>query len=629
MWRKIRIISLLLIIRGIVPAFGIGGNDTSVTAKLPVDLPSLRATADSLMKRYRFGEAAALLREAKDHADSAATVQIEEGMIQAQNGENMMNYCGTPVAVARERFSIRDFFLYYPLEEHSWRKTPNQLDSTGGMFAAAVNVPDTAGEIFWSAEDRDGIRNIYHSSRGDSLWTAPELLNEQMTSSFDEIYPMLSPDGKQLFFASRGLYGMGGFDLYVSKWDDGQKDWGKPENMGFPYSSPYDDFLYINTEDGKYSMFASNRGCRADSVDIYVLEFDSMPVRRAVTDYRELETLCRLDPIEDPSRMDNGSAVAGNVQDNSEMRRYSEKMQRVRSLRDSIYRFNLSIDADRGRLAEVSGAEKSQLAALIISKEAAIPVLQDSLAVATRALQQIEMQFLQSGVVIDPEKLQHDADREIVGVSSGYTFSKKDFGEDLDLPMEKPKSSFDYTFCVLPEGRFAEDNTLPGGIIYQIQLFSIVGKATVRQIKGLSPVFERPGAGGKRIYSAGVFHSYKDVLSNLNRVKRAGFRSAFIVAFKDGQPISVTKARTLEKTTRELYQIRIFPAEGNSLSEAERTAIAAITSADMARISEDGVISFLLGPFEDKAEAETVLSALQSAGISDSRLESAEELGDR
>ena len=68
--------------------------------------------------------------------------------------------------------------------------------------------------------------------------------------------------------------------------------------------------------------------------------------------------------------------------------------------------------------------------------------------------------------------------------------------------MEKPKESFDYTFMILPQGRFAEDNTLPGGLCYQIQLFSMTAKATVKQIKGLSPVFERQGTNGRRIYSA-------------------------------------------------------------------------------------------------------------------------------
>ena len=70
-------------------------------------------------------------------------------------------------------------------------------------------VKNTDRTVFWSAEDEAGARNIYESSLRDSLWSLPALLNEQMTSASDEIYPMLSPDGKSLFFSSKGLYGVG------------------------------------------------------------------------------------------------------------------------------------------------------------------------------------------------------------------------------------------------------------------------------------------------------------------------------------------------------------------------------------------------------------------------------------
>lgn len=397
----------------------------------------------------------------------ADAVRLDEMMVPAQNGSNMTGFCSNPVPVAKERFSLKDFFLYYPLQDRSWRITPNQLDSTANdPFAKAIYIPDDVKQIYWSGKDSDGIRNIYRTALGDSLWTVPELVNEQLTSSSDEIYPMISPDGKQLFFASKGLYGMGGYDLYVSSWDKDLNDWGVPVNMGFPYSSPYDDFLYINTADGKYSMFASNRECPADSVDIYVLEFDSMPVRKEINDPDELKKLCSLAPDNDPTRIDNHSATTDeNGQNNADMSRYSEQMLTVRSLRDSIYKFSTDLDRDRSWLSETSGEERSRLAASILSKEAMLPKLQDSLARASRELQKIELEFLQSGIVIDPEKIHREADRELVGADAGYTFSKKSPGARIRLDMEKPAPSFDYTFQILEHGRFAEDNTIPAGAV--------------------------------------------------------------------------------------------------------------------------------------------------------------------
>lgn len=608
-----------------IPAIGKEMADSLTVPARKVDFSRLKESADSLTKAYKFNAAVELLQNAKEAADSADAVRLDEMMVPAQNGSNMTGFCSNPVPVAKERFSLKDFFLYYPLQDRSWRITPNQLDSTANdPFAKAIYIPDDVKQIYWSGKDSDGIRNIYRTALGDSLWTVPELVNEQLTSSSDEIYPMISPDGKQLFFASKGLYGMGGYDLYVSTWDKDLNDWGVPVNMGFPYSSPYDDFLYINTADGKYSMFASNRECPADSVDIYVLEFDSMPVRKEINDPDELKKLCSLAPDNDPTRIDSHSATTDeNGQNNADMSRYSEQMLTVRSLRDSIYKFSTDLDRDRSWLSETSGEERSRLAASILSKEAMLPKLQDSLARASRELQKIELEFLQSGIVIDPEKIHREADRELVGADAGYTFSKKSPGARIRLDMEKPAPSFDYTFQILEQGRFAEDNTIPQGLYYQIQLFSMMSKATVKQIKGLSPVFERPGSNGRRIYSVGLFHTYKDVLANLNKVKRAGFRSAIIVAFLDGKPITVQKARAIEKNIHELFQIRVFPIDGNSLNENEIATIKASTDSDMSKTTEGGMISYILGPYDSRQEADTVTEALKKAGLSNLRIESA------
>ena len=312
--------------------------DSVVVPILNLSAPRLMATADSLRREYRFREAVELFRQARAKTtDSLRLMRIDEQMAMAQNGDNMREYCSQPVVIARQRFSLEDFFLFYPLLDGAWRPVPNQLDSLGTDGPArGMYIPQEADVLYYSAKDEDGMYNLYRTEVLDTVWSVPELLGEQMTSSDNEIFPMLSPDGKSLFFASNGLYGMGGYDLYVSQWNPETRDWDVPMNMGFPYSSPYDDYLFVNTPDGKYSMFASNRECSRDSVYIYVLEYDSMPVRKAVEDPAALRTLASLHPVADPGRMDNGSAASNAVQENVDIRRYTEKMIRVRILRDSV-----------------------------------------------------------------------------------------------------------------------------------------------------------------------------------------------------------------------------------------------------------------------------------------------------
>lgn len=569
------------------------------------------ARADSARLKYDYPAAVKFCQEAVEQ-DSTATAKVEDILIISQNGLRMMDFCSQPVVVARQTFPLEDFFLFYPLKNNSWRKTPNQLDSLGrGDLARAVYIPEGVRDIYYSAEDEDGIRNLYRTELSDSIWSAPMLINEQITSSSDEVYPMVSPDGKSLYFASKGLYGMGGYDLYVSNWNPETNDWDVPVNMGFPYSSPYDDFLFINTNDGKYSIFASNRGCSKDTVCIYVLEYDGMPVRKAVKDVDELRKLSDLVPAGDPSRIDNGSAVAESDPNSDETRRYIDKIKEVRALRDSVSRFNNSLDQLRNEYSSASDERKKELSETIQEKELLLPELNKTLQASVKELQAIEMDFLSKGIVLDASKLQARADKEVVGAASGYTFSRNNFGPAPDLQIRKPKKKFDYSFKILPEGRFAENNDLPDGLVYQIRLFTQSRKATIADIKGLSPVFERQ-SGSKFIYSVGVFRSYKDVLANLNKVKKLGFRTAEITAWKDGQATSVSNARTLEN--QRFYSVVIFPDNGKSLTEDEIKTIHDHTDKDLVKSVENGAVVFKAGPFEDKEEAEELLNALKALG---------------
>ena len=568
---------------------------------------------DMLRGKYRFEEAVEAYMDASDMiadtllspADSLLKMEISDRILMAENGLSMMDFVYVPTVAARHRFSIDDFFLYYPLPDGTWRDVPCQLDSVDHAFSKAVYVPDDAEAIYWSAVDKEGIRNIFMSEYQDTVWSVPALLNEYMTSDSDEIYPMLSPDGSKLYFSSAGLHGVGGYDIYVSEKDPSTGDWSVPVNMGFPYSSPADDFLFASSGDSRYSVFASNRDCPQDSVYVYVLEYDTMPVRRSVTDPDEMREIAELAPAAAASSGKDAD-VKADVPENVDTRRYMEKMSEVRALRDSIDRLGLQIED-----ARLLNDEEA-----VLDGEFALVALQDSLSRVSAILQQIEMEFLFSGVVIDPDKLMAEADKEMVAPTADYVFTKNGFGKPLSLNMLDPEPEFDYSFKILEEGQFAEDQTLPSGLVYQIQMFLSSSQVTVSRLKGLSPVFETKTPTGKYIYRVGVFRTYADVLSNLNSVKRAGFKSAFIVAFNDGKELTVSKARALEAEKKSrLYEVRIETGS-EDLDPAVASGIRQQASGkDIARVeNEDGTKRYVVGPFSDKSAAENLVTFIRAMG---------------
>lgn len=567
---------------------------------------SLLCAGDSLHSAYMFEDAAGIFERALEDSllisDTVLAASVRERLIQSENGANMSRFVQKPKVVSREKFPLEEFFLYYPLENRSWRALPNQLDAdTSCRFVSASYVPDWNNRHYFSAKDENGVRSIYMTEQQDTVWTVPVKVEAISTSSANEIHPMVSPDGRTLYFASDGLYGAGGYDLYKSVWNDAEKCWSMPQNMGFPYSSPADDFLYVDSEEGRYSIFASNRECSADSVWVYVLEYEAYPVHAPVSDAEELRQICRLQPEvkEMPSKSD--------VSINDDMTGlYMEKMDRVRMLKDSLSAVSLSLDGLRENLAFSHDAEERfSLSEDILRLEASVPALQKALEVAKTDLQSVEFEFLRRGIYMTPEE-----DRQSVSdeVQETYRFRKQSLGEDLALNILQPEVRFDYSFRILDEALFAEDQTLPDGIVYQIQVIGGSRKASVGELKGLCPVYEYRSPGGMYIYRVGCFDSYDEALSKVHDVRRLGFEGAYLCAFDSGNEISVAKARmTQESDTGSLimYEVHIIPDSGELEPAIVDAIVAKAIGKDLMRVeAPDGTQVFVVGPFDDKTRAE-------------------------
>ena len=499
----------------------------SLWAQLPYELPAPVAGAesrvlpsaseaiargDSLYRLYRFQSASDAYVEASGAFMNAPERRaLERKMTLAQNALNMTEFCADVHVVASQRFSRKDFFLYYPLAQQGWHPSPNPLDSLG---RGPLYYPKGADVIYFCATDRAGTRSIYVTENLDSLWRAPRLAGEEVLSSGNEIFPMLSRDGKTLYFASDGLFGMGGYDLYSSAWDPETGSWGAPVNMGFPFSSPADDFLLADSEDGQYTLFASNRDCAKDSVIVYVLDFEEQRKRSAIHDPAQLHRLCTLEPEVDPTRIDNTSAVEADIPSNANTRLYLRKMEEARALMDSVAVATRKGDTDR------------------------LLQLRQLLEEVTLELRLVENSFLESGVVTSAP------DREVAAADQGYTFAKNAMGPRLRIKVGR--SSHVPSFRIMPVGRFALDGTLPAGLVYQIEVFTSARHASLEDIKGLSPVYERLTPSLRYSYTVGTFSSYAAALTELNTVRVLGFPEARIVAWRDGRSIPVSLARREE-----------------------------------------------------------------------------------
>ena len=117
-------------------------------------------------------------------------------------------------------------FLYLQdMDNRSWLPLPNPFiqpaEGQSNPYYSAMYMPAGQNTVIFSAPDDSGAWSIYISSRTDSIsWSAPELLSSSITSGHNEIFPVLSNDGNTLYFASDGLPGMGGYDLFKTVRDE-------------------------------------------------------------------------------------------------------------------------------------------------------------------------------------------------------------------------------------------------------------------------------------------------------------------------------------------------------------------------------------------------------------------------
>ena len=267
-----------------------------------VSREALRAEADASYAGYDFAAALEGYHRLMEGATPEAAADLSRMLMYCENGLNLLKFVTEPELVASQVVSLNDFYLRYGhLADRTWIPFPNDWVPEGQHpFCNALQFERARGEIVYSCPDSAGRWNLYTSHlMGDTLWSLPQPLGAEFSSAGDEIFPVLSADGQQFYFSSNGMAGMGGYDLFVcNRRSDGS--WSAPQNVGFPYSSTADDFVFSNTPDGALTVFASTRDCPAGSIRIYVVRREKAPVHEAVSSPSEALRIAAFEKRPEP-----------------------------------------------------------------------------------------------------------------------------------------------------------------------------------------------------------------------------------------------------------------------------------------------------------------------------------------
>ncbi len=201
-----------------------------------------------------------------------------------------------------------DLYIMF-LENGKWTNPKNLKTINTPSWESNPSL-SADGKYLYFASGRAGGRGktdiwrVRIDEKGNALSEA-ENLGAEINTEFEELSPFIHPDGKTLYFASRGHPGMGDFDLFYSKIDE-NGNWSKPKNLGYPINTMGEERSLIVNARGDIAMFASNSGKRDLDIYYFLIPEEIKPIATTYvkgfvydkTNNNRLEAKCQLIDVE-------------------------------------------------------------------------------------------------------------------------------------------------------------------------------------------------------------------------------------------------------------------------------------------------------------------------------------------
>jgi outer membrane protein OmpA-like peptidoglycan-associated protein/tetratricopeptide (TPR) repeat protein len=166
-----------------------------------------------------------------------------------------------------------DLYISY-LTPDGWSTPENMADINTDAWESAPSLSPDKRDLYFASRQPDGFggSDIYVSHRlMNGHWSAPENLGPAINTVGDEGTPFIHADNQSLYFTSSGHPGYGGDDLFVAR--KGLKGvWSKPENLGYPINTIENEGSLVIAANGKTAYYASDRADSRGGLDLYSFE---------------------------------------------------------------------------------------------------------------------------------------------------------------------------------------------------------------------------------------------------------------------------------------------------------------------------------------------------------------------
>ncbi len=311
-----------------------------------------------------------------------------------------------------------------------------KLSKETGSFTA--NEDGTTTEYVNELEDKKFLA-IKHPEKGYRLYSQIKMIDKW--SDIDMLkglsdggtrknlnYPFMSSDGITLYYAAQGDESLGGYDIFVTRFNPGTGKFLVPDNIGMPFNSPSNDYLYVIDEYNNLGWFASDRYQPEDKVCVYVFapneskevyDYENTPSKQiiAAASLRSIKStwnksnadklriarqqLAQIMYGQDKQKkrsdfrfVVNDNAIYHSVKDfKSDKAR--DMFKELQQLEKDLFELEESLDEMRTDYKKANKAEKESMAPAILDKEDRVKGLREEIGMLTNDIRTVEIKTIQ------------------------------------------------------------------------------------------------------------------------------------------------------------------------------------------------------------------------------------------
>lgn len=294
-------------------------------------------------------------------------------------------------------------------------KSYNQFFKSDAEPYSVVYQNELGNKCFFSQKG-----NLYTSDMIANQWSTPAIL--EGLGHYQRLnYPFMLSDGTTFYFAAISDEGLGGLDIYMSRYDSESGSFLKAENIGMPFNSEANDYMYVIDETDSIGYFATDRRQPEGKVCIYTFipnqtrrvystdDFDEETIlnRAAITSIQDTwgdgegrkRALARIEQLRNGAKVKKSSSDFRFVVDDNHVYtsladfRHADNPNRVKQLLEQQKKYvqqENELDKTRRYYAKASSSERQSLRTEILDKEQALQRMQTSIRQLERIIRQTE-----------------------------------------------------------------------------------------------------------------------------------------------------------------------------------------------------------------------------------------------